>query len=593
MKQFFKFLLASVLGMFITIFLITMITVGLIGSMFSSIEKERQEVITEHSVLYLEFDNPIPDRSSDNPLANFNFETFEPNVVMGLKEILDNIEKARHDDNIKGILLSTSFLETGFATLEEVRDALIDFKDSGKFIYSYAEIYTQPSYYLATVADEIHMNPAGYFDLKGLSAQLMFFKGTMEKLDIEPQVIRHGKYKSAIEPFVREEMSDENREQNEQLIGSIWGHLVRGIAERRNIPASTINALADGVEVSRAEAALEHRLIDKISYRDEMIAMLKEKTGTEQDEELQLVTLGRYRKVNSQVKKEGVSGNNRIAVVYANGEIREGESRDDIMGSETIAKALKDARENKNVKAIVLRVNSPGGSALASEVIWREMALAKEQKPTVVSMGNLAASGGYYIACSANKIVASENTITGSIGVFGLIPNMKGFFNNKLGITIDTVNTNKHSDINTVFRPLTETEKNIIQEWVESVYEDFITHVAEGRGMSVERVDSLGQGRVWSGTDALNIGLIDEIGGLEKAIDIAAELADLGDNYRLKSYPEQKMPFQMLMRGLSEDVEKTALKAHFGEQWKYYDYLQNFVRQKGIFARMPFDYVIE
>jgi protease-4 len=595
MKQFFKFMFASMLGTFLTVAFSVFILLAVVGVMISSVKTTKDTTIKSKSVLLLDFQNEIPDRNSGNPLDNFDFENFETNPAVGLNEILANIKKAKNDDNISGIYLNAIFLQTGAASIEEIRDALLDFKSSGKFIYSYAEAYSQSAYYLATTADEIHINPAGYFDFKGLSMQLMFFKGAMEKLDIQPQIIRHGKFKSAIEPFVLDKMSPENRAQSERFIGTIWEHMVKGIAEQRGLSAAKLNELADKMSTTHPKDALEAGLVDKLSYEDEVISLLKEKSGLEEDDDLSLVKLSKYVRVGKKEKTEstGSTSKDKIAVVYANGEIRSGKNAKGVMGSETIAKAIRQARKDEHVKAIVLRVNSPGGSALASDVIWREVTLAKAEKPLVVSMGDVAASGGYYIACAADRIVASENTITGSIGVFGLVPNMKGFFNNKLGITIDTVKTNRHSDINTVFRPMTKSEKAIIQQVVENIYSDFISKVAEGRGMTVDQVDSIGQGRVWSGQDALKIGLIDELGGLEKAIDIAAELAEIGKNYKVKDYPENNQPFHLLLNELADNTEEALLKKEFGQQYMYYKQLHTFTQQRGIFARMPFDYLIE
>jgi protease-4 len=568
--------------------------VGIVSVVVSSVKTKEAPKVKTNTVLHLDFPYEIPDRNSGNPLDNFDFDRFEASPNLGLNEILGNIKKAKDDEHISGIFLNTVFLQTGAASVEEIRDALIDFKSSGKFVISYAEAYSQKAYYLASVADEIHLNPAGFFEFKGLSMQLMFFKGAMEKLDIEPQVIRHGKFKSAVEPFILDKMSPENRTQSEKFIGTIWDHLLEGISESRNIDIQKLNELADNMSISHPKQALEAGLIDRLSYEDEVIELLKEKAGIAADDKLSLVKLTKYSRVKHKQKGDAEKAfNNRVAVVYALGEIRSGKSSEGVMGSETIAKAIREAREDDKVKAVVLRVNSPGGSALASDVIWRETILTKAKKPVVVSMGNVAASGGYYISCAADRIFASENTITGSIGVFGLIPNMQGFFNNKLGISIDTVKTNRHSDINTVFRPLTKTEKDIIQGIVENVYSDFTSKVAEGRNMPVTTVDSIGQGRVWSGKDALKIGLVDEMGGLEKAIAAAAELAELDEDYKVKGYPEQDQPFHLLLNEFASDAEGALLKKTFGDSYNHYKHLHSFVQQQGIFTRMPFNIIIE
>ena len=582
------------LGTFLTLLVASAILLGVIGIIVSSSDSKDKTAIKEKSILHLDFKHPIPDRGSSDFLDNFDLNTFETKPTLGLNEILKGIEKAKNDENIEGIFLNFSYLQAGFATIEEIRDALIDFKSSGKFIHSYSESYTQRSYYLASIADEIHMNPAGYFDLKGLSAQMMFFKGSMEKLEIEPQVIRHGKFKSAVEPFILDKMSPENREQSERFVGSIWDHLVSEMSKNRDLTDDKINQLADGLKVRYTKEALAHGLIDKVSYKDEVIYNLKSKIGIDSTDKITLVSLSKYKNavVRDKDKDMAAAFNNQVAVVYASGEIRSGKSDKEVMGSETIAKAIKKARENDKVKAVVLRVNSPGGSALASDVIWREVTLTKKEKPIIVSMGNVAASGGYYISCAADKIVASENTITGSIGVFGLIPNMQGMLNNKLGITIDTIKTNRHSDIETVFRPLTDEEKNIIQGLVENVYSDFIEKVAEGRNTTTEAVDAIGQGRVWSGKDALEIGLVDELGGLNRAIELAVEMAKLED-YKLKEYPERKdNPVEEILNGLSNEAKASFMEGKLGKNYKYYEYMESLINQRGIFTRMPFDYIL-
>ena len=432
------------------------------------------------------------------------------------------------------------------ATIEEIRAALNDFKSSGKWIYSYSEIYTQGSYYLASVSDKVYLNPAGIVELRGLASQLMFFKNALEKLDIEVQIIRHGKFKSAVEPFMLEKMSESNREQMEKLLNTAWGSMLNSISGSRKISVDKINLLADGIKIQDAKDALKYKFVDQLVYKDELFTELKNKLKLEADDEINYVSLSKYSNAKVAGEKKNKS-KNKIAVIYAAGNIVSGKSDKDKMGSETISAAIREARLDEDVKAIVLRVNSPGGSALASDIMWREVVLAKKAKPVIVSMGDVAASGGYYIACAADKIVASEKTITGSIGVFGVIPNAQGFFNNKLGITFDTVKTNTHADMMTIFRPLTAEEKDIVQ-----------------------------------------IGLVDEIGGIKRAIEIAQETAKLED-YKLEAYPKAKNdPFKILMN-LASETEATYLKAKLGESYKYYQKVEEVSTQSGIMARMPFD----
>lgn len=592
MKQFFKFMFASALGTFISLFFVTIIFIAIIGGMMTgmitSISADSPENITfvpKNSVLHIKLDQEIKDRSSDNPFENFSFDSFLPNKSLGLNNILSNIKKAKGDERIKGIYLDLTTINTGIASIEEIRAAISDFKSSGKWVISYSEIYTQKSYYLASIADKIYLNPAGIMELRGLAVQLMFFKKALDKLDIDVQIIRHGKFKSAVEPFMLEKMSDANRRQMEKLVNSMWGSMLKKVAESRNLNVDEINLLADDLKIQNAKDALKYGFVDELFFKDEILAELRNRLEIESDTEIKRVSLNKY--TNATVDSEKKQSKNEIAIVYASGDIVSGNGAPDEMGSETISQAIREARLDDNIKAIVLRVNSPGGSALASDIIWREVVLAQKAKPTVVSMGDLAASGGYYIACAADKIVASEKTITGSIGVFGIIPNGQGFFNNKLGITFDNVNTNKHSDIITVFRPLTAEEKSIIQIGVENIYDDFITKVAEGRNLTKEEVDNIGQGRVWSGLDAIEIGLVDEIGGMGRAIEIAQEMAEI-DDYKLVAYPQLKDPLEQLILNLSGEVESRVLKNKLGESYQYYQKIEDLSTQFGIMTKMPF-----
>lgn len=585
MKGFFKIMFATVAGLLFT-FVILPIFFVLVAAIGGS-DDDHITKVKDNSVLHVKFETQIKDRASGSPLENFNFETFESKKELSLGQIIKNIEKAKTDDRIEGIYLDLSSINTGMASIEEIRAALNDFKSSGKWIYSYSEIYTQGTYYLASVADKVYLNPAGLVELRGLASQLMFFKNALEKLDIEVQIIRHGKFKSAVEPFMLEKMSASNREQMEKLLNTAWGSMINNISGSRKISVDEINLLADGIKIQDAKDALKYKFVDQLVYKDELFTELKTKLELEADEEINYISLNKYAKA----KVKGVGKNksdNTIAVIYAAGDIVSGKSEKDKMGSETISAAIREARLDDDVKAIVLRVNSPGGSALASDIMWREVVLAKEVKPVIVSMGDVAASGGYYIACAADKIVASEKTITGSIGVFGVIPNAQGFFNNKLGITFDTVKTNTHADMMTIFRPLTAEEKDIIQIGVEKIYDDFITKVAEGRGMTKEQIDAIGQGRVWTGIDAKEIGLVDEIGGLNKAIDIAQEIAKLED-YKLEAYPKRKSNSFQLLFDMAGETEAKYLEMKLGESYKYYQKIEQVSTQSGMMMRMPFD----
>lgn len=585
MKQFFKFMFASMLGFFLTWVIIFFIFLGIILSA-ASLTKKDVVIVKENSVLTLKLDEPITDRTSNNPFSNMNFGSFKAKQAPGLAEILKTIKNASSDNKIKGIYLELSNIPAGIATIEEIRNALIDFKKSGKFIYCYSEGLSQSAYYLATVSDKIFLNPEGGVIFKGLSAQIMFLKGMLDKLEIEPQIIRHGKFKSAIEPLILDKMSEANKEQTMKFLGTIWEHIVTGIAESRKLTIEDLNKIADEMSVRIASDAVTLKLVDELAYYDEVQSKLKAKLGIGEKKKINFISISKYKKA---LKGDFKLSKEKIAVVFASGDIVSGEGDDNTMGSTKISAAIRKARIDSSVKAVVLRVNSPGGSALASEVIWREVMLTKKVKPVVVSMGDVAASGGYYIACAATKIIASPNTITGSIGVFGVVPNMQKFFKNKLGITVDGVSTNKHSDYISAFRPMDAYEKDMTQFSVESVYQTFIKHVAEGRNMTVDQIDSIGQGRVWSGVDAKRIGLIDDFGGLEKAINIAAELAKIKD-YKIMALPVQKDPLTQIIEDLmGENVSESIIRSELGENYIYFKYLKDISNMKGVQARMPYE----
>ena len=595
MKQFFKFMFASMLGFSLTIFLVVVFFIASISALVAGAENKEAPKIAQNSVLHIQFENAIKDRPSNNPFENIDFNTFENKTPLSLKNILDNIKKAKSNDDIKGIYLDIASLQANMANIEEIRNELIDFKESGKFIVSYSENFGQSEYYLSSVADEIYLNPAGEMTFKGLSAQVMFFKDMLGRLDIDMQVIRHGKFKSAIEPFIREDMSDANREQVSTLVNTLWNHMTNQISSARNISVEELNTIADELLIRSAIDAKQYQLVDDLLYEDEVLAALKMKVGIEEDETLKTIALKKLNKVKDS-KIEGsklkINSKNRIAVIFAEGEIVSGESRDGVMGSETVANAIKDARLDSKIKAIVLRVNSPGGSALASDVMWREVMLAKAEKPVIVSMGGVAASGGYYISCAADKIFAEASTITGSIGVFGLIPNMKGMFNNKLGINIDRVNTNTFSDGLTPFRPLEVKEREALKSMIETIYSDFTQKVADGRGMTQANVDSIGQGRVWTGINAKEIGLVDEIGGLNDAIEFAVETTGVED-YRLQELPTQEDPFEKMMKEFSTEVKYKILGEDLGKAEHYYRNIKSVISTRGVYTILPVDIIID
>jgi protease-4 len=579
MKQFFKFMFASMLGVIVLIVL----TIFIVAGMFMP----KPVTIEDNSVLELKFDGAVTERTNKSPFEKGAF-SFSLDHKPGLEDILKNIEKAKTDDRIKGILLDVSDFSGGFTTIEEIRAALTDFKKSGKFVISYADGYPQGGYYLATAADKIYLNPEGEVSLHGLMIDVMFFKGMLEKLDVEPEVIRHGKYKSAVEPFLYEKMSPENKEQLSKLLHSVWDNVVNEIATARKLQASDVQQVADNLSGRTAEMALSSRLVDKLVYYDEVLDELRTKTGLDKDEKVKFVQMERYARVASNTDYS----TKKIAVVYASGEIVMGKGGEDQVGSEKTAEAIRKARLDTSVKAIVLRVNSPGGSALASEVIWRETVLAKKSKPLIVSMGDYAASGGYYIACAADTIVARPNTLTGSIGVFGLMFNAQNLFRNKLGITFDTVKTGRMADYMSVNKPMSDEEKAAITMQVEDIYKTFVSHVSLGRGLDTAYIDSIGQGRVWSGTDAKQLGLVDVLGGINEAIAIAAKKAKL-DTYRTIALPEQKEFIDQLLEDINTETSTSVVKNVLGDNYIYFESLNRIMKRQGVQARIPFEMEIK
>ena len=585
MKQFLKFTLAAAAGLMLGVF-----SIIIIFSILAASGDSKEVQLDKPYVLRLELNGEIQDRVEEMPFDLSEITGQDVNIL-GLNDILANIKKAKTDENIKGIYIEIGMISAGFATREEIRNALLDFKESGKFITTYSEIYTQGSYYLASVADYICMYPEGGMELRGLNSTIPFFTNALKKMGIEPQVIRHGKFKSAVEPFMLTEMSDENREQIETYMGSIWEHFLKNVASDRELTRDRLNEMAENLEIQTTEDAVRLGLVDSLFYRDQFQNHLANLMEQENYDDINFVSLKKYNKVKNENARDKFK-KEKVAVIYAQGEIQSGEGSETVIGSERISKAIRKARKDEKVKAIVLRVNSPGGSALASDVIWREMKLANEEKPVVVSMGDVAASGGYYIACASDKIYASPNTITGSIGVFGIMPNIEELMTDKIGITFDNVKTNKFADLGSVNRPLTQEEYDIIKKGVVDVYNTFTSKVAEGRDMSQENVDDIGQGRVWSGTNAMDINLIDEYGGLEAAVAGAAELAELED-YRIYELPEQKDPFQELLEQLEEDMQTSWIKYQLGDQYKYYKTIQDIKHLKGVQARMPYQFVID
>jgi protease-4 len=536
MRSFFKMTMATFVGLFLFIgfFFILILAVASSGDDEVTLKKDH--------VLHLKLSGPIYDRTTENPFENFNFMTGETVDGIGLHDLLDQIDKAKRNEYVKGIFLDFAFLQCGYASTKEIRSALEDFKSDGKFIYAYSEGYSQKAYYLMSVADSIFLNPEGIMEFKGLQAQVGFPLDMLAKIGVEPQVIRHGKFKSAVEPFLRNDMSEPNKIQTTAFISSIWNEVVAKVASSRGVSEDDLNKLIDDEALFLANDALTGGLVDKLAYRDEVNALLRKKLGQEESDDLRSLSLSEL----ENVKEKTPVSRDYIAVIYAQGDIISGEGSEYQIGSGRISRAIRKARRDESVKAIVLRVNSPGGDALASDVILREVELAKAEKPVIVSMGDLAASGGYYISCKADRIFAEPNTITGSIGVFGVLMNPEDLLNNKIGIHFDQVMTNTHSDFGDPTRKLNEFEHAKILNFIEKIYADFIGHVAEGRSMEIADVDSIGQGRVWSGSDALEIGLVDEMGGLQDAIAFAAAEAELERLPDAVASQSKKTPFRNL-----------------------------------------------
>ena len=589
MKQFFGAFFGSILGLLITgIIVILIVVASVMGVLKDTMDGDKSYTSKENTVLKLNLNGEIKERSVKNPFENLDLGPLMPKASIGLNDILANLKKAKADKDIKGIYLEISEPVAGFATLEEIRNALLDFKSSGKFIYAYSEAYSQKAYYLASTASKLFLNPQGALEIKGLSSQMLFFKNMLEKLNVEVQIFRHGKFKSAIEPFMLDKMSEANRAQVETYLGSLWNHMIAGISKSRAITVNEINAMANDLLIRTPEDAVKYKLVDELKYEDEVFSTIKKTINLSENDKISFVSLDKYTHAPDVV----VKSKNNVAIIYAVGEIVSGEGDDQKIGSVEIAKAIKDARLDTTIKAIVFRVNSPGGSALASDVIWRETILAQKAKPFVVSMGDVAASGGYYISCAADRIFAEPNTITGSIGVFGMIPNAQKALSEKLGITVDTVNTNKHSDVGTILRGASGIEYDYIQQSVERIYDVFITKVAQGRHTQKNNIDSIGQGRVWSGIDALKIHLVDELGGISNAVAYAVKMAKL-PNYKIVDLPKQKDPLQELLGNGKEEMETRAMKTNLGEHYIYIKQLKNVLQLKGVQARLPYEMIIE
>ncbi|MEI2272009.1 signal peptide peptidase SppA [Sphingobacterium sp. ML3W] len=583
MKSFFKYVLATITGIVISFVILFIVFMGIIGAIISSASSDQEVVVKTNSVLFLSFDYDINERNDNNPFGSLNLPGYSTKSI-GLDDILARIRYAATDANIKGIYMDAGSIGTGFASLKAVRDELLTFKKTGKFVVAYNAGYNQKAYYVASIADKVYVNPQGTIDFRGLSSSTMFYKDLLDKVGVEMQIVKVGTFKSAVEPYFLNKMSDPNRLQVTSYLGSIYDTFINEIAASRNIPADSLRGIANDYLVRNADDAVRYKLADAKIYKDELLSDLRKRLKIGEKDEISFVSLFDY---NKKVKDD--ASGSEIAVLYAVGEIVDGEgTRPGEIGGDKFSRELRKLREDDAIKAVVLRVNSPGGSALASDIIWREVILTKKVKPVIVSMGDVAASGGYYIAAAADSIFAEPTTITGSIGVFGVIPNFQNLMNNKIGVHYDGVKTGKFADLMTTFdRPLTAEERDIIQREVDKVYATFTKVVSEGRKMSLTNVDSIGQGRVWTGTQGVSNKLVDRLGNLDVAVQAAAKKANLS-KYKVSQYPAKEDPFTSILNNSKEKVQVWVAKEQMGEYYRYFDVMRKATAQSGVQARLPY-----
>ena len=584
MKEFFKYVFATVTGIVISAVILGILFFIVFVGMISSIGSEKETVVKKNSVLYLNLDQAIIERTPEGSFGSLFGGSNDKSI--GFNDVIRALKKAQSDEKIQAVYINVSAPNAGMATMLEVRNAIIDFKKSKKPVIAYSEVYSQGAYYLASAANKVYLNPEGELEFKGFSSNLMFFKGALEKLGIEAQIIRVGNYKSAVEPLINTKMSDYNRQQVTAYVNGLYDTFLTEISQTRKIDKDSLAQIADQYKIQLPKDALAYKMVDGLKYKDEILDELRNITGIDKKKEINSVSINDY--VKSLTAEGESSSKNKVAVIYANGDIVGGEGSDEQIGSERISRAIRKARLDDDVKAIVLRVNSGGGSALASDVIWREMVLSKKVKPVIASFGDVAASGGYYIGCAADSIFVQPNTITGSIGVFGVIFNFQELFNNKLGLTFDGVKTGQYADIMSSNRPLTPAERAIIQKGVNNIYDTFITKVADGRKKTKTQIDSLGGGRVWIGTDAVKNGLADRLGSFNDAVTSAAKKAKLKD-YKVVEYPEKIDPLKEFLGSAKDNVSAYYAKKEFGENYVLYKQMQKAMSNTGMQARMEYE----
>jgi protease IV len=581
--NFLKTFFASCLGSLVAIIILSLLLIGFISAMIAGFSDEGKVVVAENSVLHINLDVPITENEIENPLEGLPVPGAQ--TPIGLLPLKTAITHAKEDSKIEGIYLKVSTFLSGYGVAKEIRDALIDFKSSGKWIIANSEMYGEQAYYIASAADQVYLHPEGEIEFNGLSAEVSFFKKLFDKLEIKPQIFRVGDYKSAIEPFMLDKMSRENRLQLEELIADVHHSLLQDMAEARGIEYDLLKELSDRMQITNPQAAWKNHLVDSLLYLDQVQNVLRQRLGLNAGEEISLIKYSRYKKSFSTYS----NSKNEIAVIVADGDILPGKAQPGIIGSDTFAEELRKARTNDRVKAIVLRVNSPGGSALASDVMWREVELATKEKPVIASMSDYAASGGYYLAMACDTIVAQPTTITGSIGVFSVLFDLSSFLDKKLGITFDEVKTGESGELITVTRPLSEVEKAVWQKRTEEIYKTFTTKAAEGRGLPVDEILKVASGRVWSGAQAKERGLVDVLGNFEDAVLIAARKAGIEGDYRLRYYPKQKTWLEQWLTGAEDYMESRQMKRTLGEHYPLYQRIKSLKNMQGSQARMPFE----
>lgn len=589
--NFFKTFLASCLGSLVSLvalfFIMLFVSIAMVAGLMGAADE--QVIVSDNSVLQLNLDAEITEQQVENPFEGVPVLGSEtPNV--GLLQLKQAIKNAKTDPKIKGIFLNVSYPMTGFSTIEEIRQSLLDFREEGKWVVAYSDAMSEGAYYLASAADKIYLNPEGEVEFNGLAVEVTFFKKLFDKLEVKPEIFRVGEFKSAVEPFMFEKMSPENKLQLTEMINSIYGHVLDRVSEARGIERSKLKEISDKMLVRNAKLSVEHGLIDSLLYYDQILSELRGRLELAADAKIKFVKYNKYRK---SYKADNSLSSNEVAVIVADGTILPGNDNQGVIGGHAFAAEIRKARENDKVKAIVIRVNSPGGSFVASDMMWREVTLATKEKPVIASMSDYAASGGYYLAMACDTIVAQPHTITGSIGIFSVMFDASGLLSNKLGITFDEVKTGEYGDMVTISRPLTAAEKNVWQTRTEEIYETFTSKAAAGRNMSQEDLKKVASGRVWTGVQAKERGLVDVLGNFNDAIEIAAEKAGVADSYKVRLYPQRKPFFQEFFEDLEENSKVSAMKEELGNNYIYYQYWERVKTYNGVQARMPFELVIQ